>query len=181
MRMNIPIGSETFPHIATPDMPYVSDKTLAGKIIFLCSETPDPLFLYAVTIENHGPWKEKGTPLTSYLDHLKKSDTMIGDIMKALAIHDRSALFVFFGDHRPSIPPRQNAAPLILQFHSQKKTQTYKRPQKARSHRLSYTNLLKEKINYIEITNIMCSFSATFIQANSSPTIHKGYPDCSKH
>ena len=114
IRMNIPIGSETFPHIATPDMPYVSDKTLAGKIISLCSETPDPLFLYAVTIENHDPWKEKGTPLTSYLDHLKNSDAMIGDIMKALAIHDRSALFVFFRDHRPSISPQQNAAPLIL-------------------------------------------------------------------
>lgn len=99
------LGSETFPHIATPNMPYVSDKTLAEKIISLCSETPDPLFLYAVTIENHGPWKEKGTPLTSYLDHLKNSDAMIGDMIKALNTSERSALLVFFGDHRPSIPP----------------------------------------------------------------------------
>lgn len=99
------LGSETFPHIATPDMPYVSDKTLAEKITSLCSETPDPLFLYAVTIENHGPWKEKGTPLTSYLDHLKNSDAMIGDMIKALDTGERSALLVFFGDHRPSIPP----------------------------------------------------------------------------
>jgi hypothetical protein len=99
------LGAETFPHIATPDMPYVSDKTLGDKIISLCSETPDPLFLYAVTIENHGPWKEKGTPLTSYLDHLKNSDQMIGDIIRALATGKRSALLVFFGDHRPSIPP----------------------------------------------------------------------------
>lgn len=67
------LGAETFPHIATPDMLYVSDKTLADKIISLCSETPDPLFLYAVTIENHGPWKEKGTSLASYLGHLKKA------------------------------------------------------------------------------------------------------------
>ena len=111
--MNIPIGSETFPHIATPDMPYVPDKTLARKIISLCSETPDPLFLYAVTIENHDPWKEKGTPLTSYLDHLKNSDAMIDDIMKALAIHDRSALFVFLEIIGPLFPHDRTQHPLF--------------------------------------------------------------------
>lgn len=99
------LGAESFSHTSTPDMPYVSDKSLADKIISLCSNTPAPLFLYAVTIENHGPWKEQGTPLTSYLEHLKNSDQMIGQLIKGLDFGNKSALFVFFGDHRPSIPP----------------------------------------------------------------------------
>lgn len=149
------LGAEAFPHIATPDMPYVPDKTLADKIISLCSETPDPLFLYAVTIENHGPWKEKGTPLASYLDHLKKSGEMIGDMIKALDKSKRSALLVFFGDHRPSIPPAlspttERSTPFFVIPFSKEKKDT----QVATAHTLTPAQLHMLIENYSKINVI---------------------------
>lgn len=121
---NSVLGAEAFPHGPTSEIPYVPDKALADKIISLCSSTTDPLFLYAVTIENHGPWQEQGAPLTSYLEHLKNSDQMIGQLVKALDATQRSALLVFFGDHRPPYLPTCHAirhgARLISLFRSQK-------------------------------------------------------------
>lgn len=102
---NTVLGAEAFAHTPTPDMPYVPDKTLADKLITLCTNSKEPLLLYAVTIENHGPWQEQGQPLNTYLKHLKNSDNMIGQLITYLENSDRSALLVFFGDHRPSIIP----------------------------------------------------------------------------
>lgn len=102
---NVVLGAETFPHNPTSDMPYVADKVLADKLISLCTNANAPLFLYAVSIENHGPWQEQKTPLNTYFEHLKNSDHMIGHLIKNLSESEKSALLVFFGDHRPSIIP----------------------------------------------------------------------------
>lgn len=99
------LGAESFSHTPTPAMPYVPDTLLADKLIALCTSATQPLFLYAVTIENHGPWREEGKPLETYLEHLKNSDRMIGQLLNSLETSQRSALLVFFGDHRPSICP----------------------------------------------------------------------------
>ena len=83
---------------------YISDTTLADEIIERLETATSPLFLYAVTMENHAPWP--GTPseaLGHYLRHLQNSDAMLGQLMKWFEGHNKSALLVFFGDHRPSI------------------------------------------------------------------------------
>ncbi|GAN59815.1 sulfatase [Acetobacter cibinongensis] len=105
------LGSEAFPHTPTPDMPYVPDETLATKLLTLSRNSEKPLFLYAVTIENHGPWQEQNKPLETYLKHLENSDHMIGQLIRGLTAENRSALLVFFGDHRPSIAPDLQPTP----------------------------------------------------------------------
>lgn len=83
---------------------YMSDTVLGEAIINRLEGATAPLFLYAVTMENHAPWP--GSPqeaLQHYLRHLQSSDAMLGRLMAWLEEQDKLALLVFFGDHRPSI------------------------------------------------------------------------------
>lgn len=89
----------------SPDMPYMPDSVLADHMIQKMESTSEPLFLYAVTMENHAPWAgQGGEPLGQYLRHLRGSDDMLGRLLDTLSRTDRKCLLVFFGDHRPSIP-----------------------------------------------------------------------------
>lgn len=93
----------TVQHTPSPGE-YMSDTVLAEAIINRLEGATAPLFLYAVTMENHAPWP--GSPqeaLQHYLRHLQSSDAMLGRLMTWLEGQDKSALLVFFGDHRPSI------------------------------------------------------------------------------
>lgn len=84
---------------------YMSDTLLADAIIQKLETAKTPLFLYAVTMENHAPWPGASQEaLGHYLRHLQNSDTMLGRLIAWLEMQDKRALFVFFGDHRPSIP-----------------------------------------------------------------------------
>lgn len=107
------IGEEHFPPVVPGTGRYVSDRTLGATLRTLIDEASDapaaPTFLYAVTMENHGPWMKDrvtGSPggLDAYLHHVRNSDTMLTELIDGLADTGRSALLVFFGDHRPSIP-----------------------------------------------------------------------------
>lgn len=103
------IGFDTVDNCSTvqhapPPGEYMSDTVLAEAIINRLTTATTPLFLYAVTMENHAPWP--GSPqeaLQHYLRHLQSSDAMLGRLMTWLEEQDKSALLVFFGDHRPSI------------------------------------------------------------------------------
>lgn len=88
---------------------YVDDRTLGDALAGLVAAATAPTLLYAVTMENHGPWDSAAATrgqsrLDAYLHHLRSSDAMLGDLIERLAQDGRSALLVFFGDHRPSIP-----------------------------------------------------------------------------
>lgn len=103
------IGEEAFTHTPRPDMPYIEDIALARQIGQQVHDSTKPTFIYAVTMENHGPWPTSApdgpkAALGHYLRHLRNSDRMLGELMDTLATSGRSGLLVFFGDHRPSIP-----------------------------------------------------------------------------
>ena len=95
---------------------YVTDAAMAAEIVTLARAATNPTLLYAVTIENHGPWTARnsatddGAGLTSgvlaqgYLHLAQNSDAMLTMLMAELATLERPAMLVFFGDHRPSIP-----------------------------------------------------------------------------
>ena len=92
-------------HTPTRATPYPEDTALAARMIDRIRTASGPLFLYAVTMENHAPWP--GAPdeaLGHYLRHLRNSDTMLGMLVDELDRLGRKSLLVFFGDHRPSIP-----------------------------------------------------------------------------
>lgn len=89
--------------------PHVSDAALGDRLEALIRTTVTPALIYAVTIENHGPWKPGrlapgGTGLEAYLDHLCAGDALLDRLIDVLDADGRRATLVFFGDHRPSIP-----------------------------------------------------------------------------
>lgn len=89
--------------------PHVSDAALGDRLEALIRTSVTPALIYAVTIENHGPWKPGrlapgGTGLDAYLDHLSAGDALLDRLIDALDADGRRATLVFFGDHRPSIP-----------------------------------------------------------------------------
>lgn len=99
--------------------PYVSDAAVAEKLKEIFRRAEGPIFVFAITMENHGPLHlEKpdtkdvesfytgkaplqGEDLTVYLRHLSNADRMIGELRTFLQKHPRSARFCWYGDHVP--------------------------------------------------------------------------------
>ncbi|MDR6151812.1 hypothetical protein QE358_003759 [Sphingomonas sp. SORGH_AS742] len=103
------VGADHFPPVPPGKGRYVGDRTVGAKLCDLIDAATQPTLLYAVTMENHGPWMKDRVPgssggLEAYLHHVRNSDAMLSDLMDHLANSGRTALLIFFGDHRPSIP-----------------------------------------------------------------------------
>lgn len=105
------------------DMPYISDTRVAKKVCELLCEPKQPLFIFVITMENHGPLHlEKPTvvdektlyangsapegceDLTIYLRHLRNANKMIGTLRQHLQAMVNPALFCWYGDHVPIMP-----------------------------------------------------------------------------
>lgn len=105
--------------------PYISDQSITNKILEATkNKTDKPLFIFAITMENHGPLHlEKVTPeetshyyetsdnqinglndLTVYLRHLKNADQMIETLTQAYTQENKDTVLCFYGDHVPSMP-----------------------------------------------------------------------------
>ncbi len=103
--------------------PYISDQAVTDKILEVSSTYDDkPLFIFAITMENHGPLHlEKTTQdeqdgyyskapmeqindLTVYLRHLKNADKMVEKLTSAYRQSDKPSTLCFYGDHIPSMP-----------------------------------------------------------------------------
>ncbi len=106
---------------------YISDKAVADKIIQLQNAQAEPLFIFAITMENHGPLhlesissSEKNLlyqqlpefnehDLSVYLRHLKNSDKMLDNLATHLQNQAKDSYLCFYGDHVPSIPAAYKA------------------------------------------------------------------------
>ena len=103
------VGEDRFAPPAPGEGRYVTDAAIADEVVALASAAQQPSLIYAVTIENHGPWASDGIPggdelVAGYLQLVKKGDAMLSGLIRRLGDLRRPALLVFFGDHRPSIP-----------------------------------------------------------------------------
>ncbi|WP_302138316.1 LTA synthase family protein [Halomonas alkalicola] len=105
---------------------YVGDLAVAERVARLLREERDerPLFLFVITMENHGPLHlERPVPedayarltaqatrspdhddLAIYLRHLTNADRMIARLRQALTAHSRPGLLCWYGDHVPILP-----------------------------------------------------------------------------
>ncbi len=103
--------------------PYISDESVADRILKeLDSSRSKPAFIFAMTMENHGPLHletvEKGESsryhhlgedptykdLTAYLRHIANADAMIGRLLAHLRARRRDTVLCFYGDHVPALP-----------------------------------------------------------------------------
>lgn len=122
------LGFDTFLDIraftgAARSGPYIGDCSLADKVCTLLKTTTDqPLFVFVITMENHGPlhWEtvepddiprlytapppEGCQDLSVYLRHLANADRMAGALRDQLAALPTPAWLCWFGDHVPIMP-----------------------------------------------------------------------------
>lgn len=105
---------------------YISDMSVARKIGRLLEDDDNrPLFVFVITMENHGPlhleapnqtmlantlpnapWPLPGhlRDLAVYLHHLSESDKMLASVKNSLNIAKRPGLLGWYGDHVPILP-----------------------------------------------------------------------------
>lgn len=99
--------------------PYVADQALAAAVEALLAKATQPLFVFVITMENHGPLHlehadagdhpalYRSSPptgcddLTVYLRHLRNADRMAGQLRRMLLTHRRPARLCWYGDHVP--------------------------------------------------------------------------------
>ncbi|WFE72427.1 LTA synthase family protein [Halomonas sp. M1] len=125
------LGFDTFIDVSEFDShdkhgQYISDRAVARKIGRLLEDDDNrPLFLFVITMENHGPlhleapdearlaatlpnaaWPlpEYLRDLAVYLHHLGEADQMLGSVKTALNSVARPGLLGWYGDHVPILP-----------------------------------------------------------------------------
>ncbi|MGA9422386.1 MAG: LTA synthase family protein [Rhodanobacteraceae bacterium] len=103
---------------------YVSDATLVDFMLAHLDRDGPPQFLFAISMESHGPYnaspgidtRRRDTELTTpglsraarremqdYLYHLADADRALGRLAAALMARKRRTLLVFYGDHLPGL------------------------------------------------------------------------------
>lgn len=102
------VGQECFAPPAPREGRYVTDEAMTDVLVALANDAVRAGLIYAVTIENHGPWPvSKGDAAGAphpYLALLRRSDAMLARLLEVLPRLGRPVTLCFFGDHRPSIP-----------------------------------------------------------------------------
>jgi hypothetical protein len=103
------VGQDCFALPSAGEGRYVTDAAVADKIAKLAATANSPKLIYAVTIENHGPWAagSKGGAAAGreqYMRLLQRSDALLARLTDLARQLQRPVILCFFGDHRPSIP-----------------------------------------------------------------------------
>lgn len=98
---------------------YIADQEVA-RVIERLLRHAEGLFVFAITVANHGPWvapaegwredlgprlrEHGGDQLLGFLKGLQRNDAMLARITAAMSRRASSGLLAFFGDHLPSLP-----------------------------------------------------------------------------
>ena len=97
---------------------YVSDKSAFNQIIYTYEnmESDQPLFLFEVTMQNHGSYSDlhdnftpditvegvKNNALQQYLSLVKVTDRELKRLIEYFETEEEDTIIVFFGDHQPN-------------------------------------------------------------------------------
>jgi hypothetical protein len=99
---------------------FISDEEVSKQIIKEIEETDRPMFIYAVTMQNHGPYDdnrygetsvhiqgslsdEGAQILNTYTQGVIDADRSLQQLIEALEYSDEPTLIVFYGDHLPML------------------------------------------------------------------------------
>ncbi|RDD82136.1 LTA synthase family protein [Dyella tabacisoli] len=118
------ISQSAFPRDAAKDGQYMSDHAMTNEILAQLKNAGPPQFLFAISIEAHGPYdtspgidsaerdaipvppgvvgKDK-LELQNYLYHIGHADQELGRLADQLAKRERPTLLLFYGDHLPAL------------------------------------------------------------------------------
>ena len=101
------VGEDRFAKPSPNQGRYVTDDAIADVLLDIAESATRPTLVYAVTIENHGPWQASAGETSlrdGYLHLVRNSADMLTKLHAGITAMRRPATLVFFGDHRPSIP-----------------------------------------------------------------------------
>lgn len=101
---------------------YISDEALADRVVAELEGAKRPLFLFAVSMQNHGPYHggrygqcdvtvssrlepAKHGAVETWVQGLRDTDAMLGRVVEVLRKRERPTILVFFGDHLPTFGP----------------------------------------------------------------------------
>ncbi len=103
---------------------YISDDALVDHLLARLSQATSPMFVFAISMENHGPYDdypnvdtqrlqalklppqldEHGSKLLrGYLYHLDNADRALARLVDGLRQRPRRSLLLFYGDHLPGL------------------------------------------------------------------------------
>ncbi|MFC5580545.1 LTA synthase family protein [Rhodanobacter terrae] len=117
------VSQSSFPANAAMDGKYMADSAMTDEIMRQLKDTGPPQFLFAISIEAHGPYdvepanraERDAIPvpdgitgldkreLQTYLYHLQHADAELGRLVAWLARRQRPCLVLFYGDHLPGL------------------------------------------------------------------------------
>jgi len=83
---------------------YISDRTVFKQVEQLLSDSDQPHYIFATTMQNHQPYSYPETGLTEfeyYMQGIGETDKALGDFVEFLKEYDRPVILVFMGDHYP--------------------------------------------------------------------------------
>ena len=116
----------TFKGCYAPDSYLISDEYFTDKIIETIENTDEPLFLYAISMQNHYPYctgkyekldvNIKSNDLTetqkgyadAYLQGVYDADKQLGRLLDYLTDSKNPTVVFFFGDHQPILGEQKN-------------------------------------------------------------------------
>lgn len=123
---NTSVWKDGFSSKVEYDGPYPSDKSLVDEVVALLSRPlADPAFVFAITIQNHGPYLwhsnlDKGAlarypvppglsetaalELRTYLYHLEVGADQLYRLIDFLNARSRPTVLLVYGDHLPALP-----------------------------------------------------------------------------
>ncbi len=121
------IDQYSFDHEADRHGIYIGDQALLRHVTTALDEAASaqsPLFVFAISMENHGPWSGSrrldqakladiavpdGLPPTAqremrnYLHHLQRADEFLEQLIEFASQRERHTLVLFYGDHLPGL------------------------------------------------------------------------------
>lgn len=111
--------------------PYIGDLAVAAKVKSILETASEPLFIFVITMENHGPLHQERVAdgdlarlyasapptgfeeFTIYLRHLQHTDAMLGELRAALNATSRRGWLCAYGDHVPILPGVYEASSFV--------------------------------------------------------------------
>jgi len=127
------VSQSSFPAHAANDGKYMADAAMTDEIMAQLKDAGPPQFLFAISIEAHGPYDVPPTDITArdaipvpagitgkdkqelqtYLYHAEHADAELGRLTKLLAQRGRPTLLLFYGDHLPALTNSYNVTGFV--------------------------------------------------------------------
>ncbi len=127
------VSQSSFPTNAAMDGKYMADSAMTDEIMSQLKDAGPPQFLFAISLEAHGPYdvapkdpaardamlvpssvdaKDK-VEVQNYLYHMQHADQELGRLAALLSKRSRPTLLLFYGDHLPGLADAYRATGFV--------------------------------------------------------------------